>query len=531
MSLQELLREQQSIAAEQRSMRTEFNQLRRKIDDYIKSEMQRLSSRLDANEARIARLAGAPDSQGMDEATKSLDGAARSLFETAVVKPTASRAARTERTANSNSGPASRPPPQLPIQGQKASFMQAASDRQAKENTAWKAKLDTMASTEEKLKHACQHAPSSDVWEEPGETKVSNTVLDHAEEALRRCFEKTKEFQRYENNPLLALNNLFNRLDRNHSGKLDRGEFANLCSVLDFHANNDLMSALFRRYDLDRSNYIKMDEFGRMLFKVSGDKEGKALSTIAKLRAALALRAGGFETLKAMGSQFRIMDHNHSNELSKEEFSTALDVLLGCFNLHFSAAEKLNLFQQFDRDSSGSVDYDEFVRGIRGDMNEFRLEWVDKAFSILDKDGSGVVETSEMSKTYDVSQNPAVKSGKVTPQQAITQFMQHFDANSDGRITREEFLENYQWVSASIDSDDYFELMMRNAWHIAGGEGWCANTSNLRVLVKHTRSPDEVVCVLNDLGMPREPQQRTPWVIARLREQGVKDIAKIEFCG
>ena len=31
----------------------------------------------------------------------------------------------------------------------KASFMQAASDRQAKENTAWKAKLDTMASTEE----------------------------------------------------------------------------------------------------------------------------------------------------------------------------------------------------------------------------------------------------------------------------------------------------------------------------------------------------------------------------------------------
>ena len=53
-----------------------------------------------------------------------------------------------------------------------------------------------------------------------------------------------------------------------------------------------------------------------------------------------------------MGSQFRIMDHNHSNELSKEEFSTALDVLLGCFNLHFSAAEKLNLFQQFDRDSS-----------------------------------------------------------------------------------------------------------------------------------------------------------------------------------
>ena len=36
---------------------------------------------------------------------------------------------------------------------------------------------------------------------------------------------------------------------------------------------------------------------------------GKALSTIAKMREALALRAGGFETLKAMANQFRIMDH------------------------------------------------------------------------------------------------------------------------------------------------------------------------------------------------------------------------------
>ena len=28
-------------------------------------------------------------------------------------------------------------------------------------------------------------------------------------------------------------------------------------------------------------------------------------------------------------------------------------------------------------------------------------------------------------------------------------------------------------VSASIDDDDYFELMIRNAWHIPGGQGQC----------------------------------------------------------
>lgn len=48
-----------------------------------------------------------------------------------------------------------------------------------------------------------------------------------------------------------------------------------------------------------------------------------------------------------------------------------------------------------------------------------------------------------------------------------------------------EFCSYYSNISASIDDDDYFELMMRNAWHISGGEGWCANTSNRRVLVTH----------------------------------------------
>ena len=49
-------------------------------------------------------------------------------------------------------------------------------------------------------------------------------------------------------------------------------------------------------------------------------------------------------------------------------------------------------------------------------------------------------------------------------------------------MTYEEFEEYYKDVSASIDTDDYFELMMRNAWHLAGGEGQMANTSIPREL-------------------------------------------------
>ena len=68
------------------------------------------------------------------------------------------------------------------------------------------------------------------------------------------------------------------------------------------------------------------------------------------------------------------------------------------------------------------------------------------------------------------------------------EFLDTFDVGGvkDGKVTPEEFCNYYANVSASIDNDDYFELMIRNAWHISGGEGWCTNTSNRRVLVTHT---------------------------------------------
>jgi hypothetical protein len=69
----------------------------------------------------------------------------------------------------------------------------------------------------------------------------------------------------------------------------------------------------------------------------------------------------------------------------------------------------------------------------------------------------------------------------------------------DGIVTREEFIDYYKDISAGIDDDDYFELMIRNAWHIAGGEGQMANTTIQRVLKTNPDGSQEVVMVENDM--------------------------------
>jgi hypothetical protein len=161
-------------------------------------------------------------------------------------------------------------------------------------------------------------------------------------------------------------------------------------------------------------------------------------------------------------------------------------------------------------------------------MNEFRINWVDQAFNIMDKDGSGVIDMQDLTSTYDVSQNPAVMSGKQSPAEAYTVFMNNYDSSRDGKVSREEFIESYQWVSASIDNDDYFELMMRNAWHITGGEGWCENTSNFRVLVIHFDDSQEVVEIKDDLGLNKNDYQA---VMKKLAGQGVKNVKAFKLAG
>ena len=74
--------------------------------------------------------------------------------------------------------------------------------------------------------------------------------------------------------------------------------------------------------------------------------------------------------------------------------------------------------------------------------------------------------------------------------------------------------------------DDGFELMMRNAWHMTGGEGVYENTSNLRVLVVHEDGSQTVEEVKNDLGLKHTDKKG---IMERLKKQGIKDIKTISL--
>ena len=69
--------------------------------------------------------------------------------------------------------------------------------------------------------------------------------------------------------------------------------------------------------------------------------------------------------------------------------------------------------------------------------------------------------------------------------------------------------------------------MIRNAWHISGGEGWSTNTANKRVLVTGGDGRQRVVEVANDLGLR---QGDSAEAMRRLRSKGV-DVSGVDMKG
>jgi len=109
-------------------------------------------------------------------------------------------------------------------------------------------------------------------------------------------------------------------------------------------------------------------------------------------------------------------------------------------------------------------------------MNETRLSAVKAAFNKIDRDQSGYLDLVDIRDLYRVDRHPDVISGKKSQDQVLVEFLETFEVHhnlsqnsqTDGTVSLDEFVEYYSNVSASIDDDDYFLMMINNAWNISG---------------------------------------------------------------
>jgi len=189
---------------------------------------------------------------------------------------------------------------------------------------------------------------------------------------------------------------------------------------------------------------------------------GNIGDTIERLRLiCLSRGANGFLDL---GRVFRRMDKDGNKRLHKKEFAHGLKEM----GMEITDDEIDKMFHKLDQHHAGRFTTDDFLVLIRPPLSELRLQVIDEVFNKIDKTGEGEISIEDLKHAYCVKSQPLYIAGEVSEESILATFLDHFKKNPtrDGKVTKEEFLNYYSGVSASIDDDCYFNLIMRQAYKL-----------------------------------------------------------------
>jgi len=221
------------------------------------------------------------------------------------------------------------------------------------------------------------------------------------------------------------------------------------------------------------SNKINKDNYNQQFLNYDPDKqyEGKVdrqADELIKIFRENVLKRGG-NTILQIGKHFNLYDKNKNKRLDLEEFKRVVRQ----YGAGLSPSETETLFNSFDYEGNGSIVYEEFLRILRGPMNDKRKNAVNRLFDRLDKKGDGNIDINDIKLIYNPAGHPDSESHKRTPDQVYYEFIESINtytqvlkggSNKD-KISKDEWLEYYNHISASYDRDDTFIHMLDNCWN------------------------------------------------------------------
>lgn len=95
-----------------------------------------------------------------------------------------------------------------------------------------------------------------------------------------------------------------------------------------------------------------------------------ALTLVRDIKDTLCKR--GSLTIRGLARTFKIMDANKNRQVDLSELDSGLRII----GINLNEEQLKVLLKHFDKNCNGTVDFNEFLVCIRGDLNDARLCWI-----------------------------------------------------------------------------------------------------------------------------------------------------------
>jgi calcyphosin len=136
-----------------------------------------------------------------------------------------------------------------------------------------------------------------------------------------------------------------------------------------------------------------------------------------------------------------------------------------------------------DNESSGMINYYTLVKAYLGEMTPNRHSIFRELMHKLDGLKTGYIQVNELLKYYRANKHPKVTNGMMTQDEMFKQFIESFETLHPSKvpeyyqlststdlksllISYEQFENYYNGLSLSIDNDNDFSKIIKNAWHL-----------------------------------------------------------------
>ena len=198
------------------------------------------------------------------------------------------------------------------------------------------------------------------------------------------------------------------------------------------------------------------------------NKEQITINSLTKLKNIFYSKGSHF--IFSFLRKFSLYDFSHSSMISLENFL----YISSSFNFNISSDELQLIFNFFDKENKGSINYTNFILTILGQISPIRETAIKNLYEKFNKDNNGNISLSEIKLLFNASKHPDVLSGKKTRGEVYGEFLDNIETYKEylenmrgiytNNFSMEDFVNFYYLIGIGFDDDKIFEFMLNNCW-------------------------------------------------------------------